>query len=182
LELDEGGPSSSPDVLVTVAGRRWAFECKTLQTPAQQPRGLTLKDRLEDAVCQINNSQTAEVGISIINAKNLIAHERVWAAPGDSAFYEGALNVMEDVPLRMVANMEKELGKEGLCHLFRDGKSLPGLIFFLQSTTLLHPSQFLSPVTARLNNLLPRFFCDFKLASGDEAVLQRLNDAVMTGF
>jgi len=181
LELDQGGSESSPDVLVNLSGRRWAFECKTPQASTQESRGLALRSLLEKAVRQINGPP-AEVGIPIINAKNLIDHERVWTAPGNSAVYEHALDAMEEAPLRMTVDMMAQVGREELCRLFSGGKSLPCFLFFLQSTTLVHLSQFAPPVATRLNDLLPQLLCEHKLAPEDESVFQALNDAVMRGF
>src|SRR5215218_6388311 len=60
-----------PDVQVTIDGRRWAFECKTLQRANSANWANNLWNRVEDGVEQINASP-ASVGVVIISLRNLI--------------------------------------------------------------------------------------------------------------
>jgi hypothetical protein len=178
LEMDDGG-EAGPDVLIDLDGRRWAFECKTLQVAS----GLALRDNLVKAISQISVPATAHVGLPIINGKNIIPHEEVWTAPGDSPDYDLSLNVMEAAAHAVDNELTAKVGKEEVCKLFAGNKSLPGCLWLLQSTGLLHPGALFGPVACLLTDLVPVTFCDARpFAPPEKAVLERLNRSAWLGF
>jgi hypothetical protein len=75
VELDDPTRStgSNPDVLATIAGRRWGFACKVLHSI--HPEGFL--EHVRKGVAQIERSP-AQVGVVVFNLKNVLPHDELW--------------------------------------------------------------------------------------------------------
>ena len=80
VELDDPRSSTgeNPDVLALFDGVKWGFGCKVLHS--NHP--MTIYENLEKAVKQIERS-SADTGLPVLSAKNIIDHDRLWPAADD---------------------------------------------------------------------------------------------------
>jgi hypothetical protein len=185
VELD--GPVESygdnPDILVTLAGRRWGFACKVLF--GWSP--ITMFERLEDGIRQVERSP-AEVGCTIINLKNQIEHDETWPlvnpeehATGKQTPTFGAWRNIQhprDILLRLAQRRHEELvsvnGDEAIQSLLTGKKSIAGALLFLQTATALASPR--GPVNSTVG-----VFSLMRLGDIDQrdlTALDRLNDAM----
>jgi len=83
LETPRGRPN--PDVLTTLPARRWGFACKTIHSLHPE----ALFGNLEKGVEQILRSD-AEVGVVVVNLKNVLRHGRYWHRVPEADTPDGA--------------------------------------------------------------------------------------------
>jgi hypothetical protein len=129
---DSSSKGANPDVLVTINGARWGFACKTLHSP----KGRTLRDNLVSAIEQINCSE-AEIGIPVINLKNVVDHERIWPSGVSFPSLQFPLTGVDSFGHSLVAALLDEVGVAEVCDLFKGSKVVPGCLLFMQSARAL---------------------------------------------
>lgn len=187
LELadpDSSKKEKHPDILITIRGRRWAFECKVLT--GNSPR--TWFERLEDGVNQINNSPEAEIGCVAFSLKNLLDHDSFLPILNESEFqagqeepdfgawvddktlidYLGACGQFRDLEFRQM-NVPSDLDE-----LFAESKALPAVIFILPTVAFVasEAGPLLTPV--HMMYLAPFGAMD----AANEEVLNLLNESL----
>ncbi len=178
LSIDDPDHSvgDNPDILVKIDGKVWGFACKTLHS--RQP--MTIFENIEKAVSQIECSN-ADIGIPIINIKNIIDHDTYWpdlTENGASEKYFGAF-IDVSVPLKMLQDFCAEIHKDVVDHVghkniqytFDGKKSFPLALLYCSSATSVAINN--QPHPTRLN-------CFNLLAFGDAdncclKVCERLN-------
>jgi hypothetical protein len=173
----------NPDVLVTLAGRRWGFACKV--PSGKSP--VTAFDRLEEGIGQIEDCSAAEIGCVVFNLKNYIDHDQTWplvngadyAARKDTPTYGYWIDLRRPIYLlrRDALEWQQQLvkvnGLDNVRALFTGKKSIPGAILFLQTTTGIQLQQ--GPV----NTVLGLFeLMNGGVSPADAMVLDKLNDAM----
>ncbi|MCG3148284.1 MAG: hypothetical protein PCFJNLEI_01727 [Verrucomicrobiae bacterium] len=139
----------NPDVIVTLEEKRWGLACKVLNGFSP----LTMFERLEEGVNQIENSPKVETGCVVFNLKNVLDHNLLWPILNLDQFRSGKLPYFAawpslDCPLSVLlevagqkhrdlveVNTEPELRK-----LFHGKKATPGALLFLQTGTALRTS------------------------------------------
>lgn len=76
----------NPDVLATIDGQCWDFACKTIYGSS----GKTFYDNLKKGVEQIEAAPKAQVGIVVMNFRNIINHEKCWPILNEVEYQNGA--------------------------------------------------------------------------------------------
>jgi len=141
LDHPQSSKGDNPDVLAKIDGTLWGFSCKTPQGTSPK----SLFDRLKEGVDQIENSP-AQKGVVYFNFRNIIDHDAVWpevlreTLPSDAPF---TFRVWPDSSLvneyyrNLVdaknAEMLNAIGAPFVQAIFKDKKSLPGAMVYLQS-------------------------------------------------
>lgn len=142
----------NPDILATYCSKIWGFACKTIHTRNSR----TIFENIIKAVDQIERS-TATIGIPVINLKNVINHDSIW--PKTSAYNSVKIpadKLFEDIESIRISLLN-EIGKNDITQIFKNKKSLPGVMFIAHSTTLVFRNvNDKAPIATRLNmmNLL----------------------------
>ena len=179
LALDDPRSSdgTNPDVLITIDGVRWGIACKVPHSQAPK----TLYDNLEKGVQQIEASE-AEVGIVILNLKNVFPHDLIWpevdSEPVSMAVWDNPTE-----PYGMAMKYVEELGSEMLAGkpqkavdlLFRQSKSLPAFGLWASSATAYHIDDGVGVSTVRAL----QFFNWWPLSDLATSVLDCLNRAAL---
>lgn len=142
VELEvPGARKPNPDVLVTIKGRRWGFACKTLYSTHPE----SLVENLRKGVQQIRRS-AAEIGIVIVNLRNLIPHEMFWRRePGaDTPDGAHAWTVFTDrqTPYDLLVGVAREvwdqlaasIGPDVLTSLLNHDRVIPGVSCWAQTS------------------------------------------------
>jgi len=148
LRLDD--PKSSkgdnPDILFNLNGITWAIACKALHTKSE----LTLFDRIEDGVEQINRS-SANKGIVVVNFKNIIDYDLIWPITNEEEFKKGEdplfgsftkLEIPSAILESYWVDYQKKLAEPkeltNLRNFSASGKCPNGFLIFLHAVTSVH--------------------------------------------
>ncbi|GLC28304.1 hypothetical protein [Roseisolibacter agri] len=73
LDAPDASEGDNPDVLVTVAGRRWGFACKALHSTAPQ----SVIKNVQKGLDQIDASP-ADVGVVLVSPRNVLDRAALW--------------------------------------------------------------------------------------------------------
>lgn len=144
----------NPDIIVEINGKSWGFGCKTLHS--KQP--MTIFENIEKAVDQIEKS-IADVGVPIINVKNIIDHDFFWpelTKDGSSIKEFGAFTNI-NFPLTKIQNFCSQIQKDIIGHVRQDNvhsvfvgkKSSPAALLYFSTVTSI--SMGGQPYPTRLN-------------------------------
>lgn len=177
LSVDDPDHSigNNPDIIVKIEDRVWGFACKTLHSK----KPMTIFENIVKAVSQIENS-SAEVGIPIINIKNIIDHDIFWPASedknGEKIFgaYPDMLQplaVLERFCKNMVNEIICNIGMDNVKQLFQGKKSFPSV--FLYCSTALSILIDNHPYPTRFNYFMSIAFGD--MDSQCQKVCEKLN-------
>jgi hypothetical protein len=186
IELDDPNHAvgDNPDVLAAFDGRAWGIACKV----AHSISGQTLFDNLQKGVDQIDKSK-ADVGVVVINLKNVIKHDDYWSIlnqdewrkgdePRFSSFinYVDALNKLKMEVDSIAARIRAAAGDRSLLALFDGRKALPAVLFYVPTAigTLVQGM----PMPAALGFLNLQEIG--QVESRDRAVLNLLNDGMQS--
>ena len=128
----------NPDVLGSLCDYRFGIACKV----AHALKGKTIFDTIEKGVDQIECSP-AEVGVVIINVKNIINHDRYWTITNQQEWKLGAKPLFSscknyiyarDLLIQEVNSIAdivfKAVTANDLKELFNGKKAIPTLLFF----------------------------------------------------
>lgn len=157
IELDAPYSSAgdNPDILALFYGVKWGFGCKALHS--KHP--MTIYENLEKAVKQIESS-SADTGLPVLSAKNIIDHDSMWPA-GDDPNSKGELifGAFPDIlqPTKMLLAFANDLGVKVVSHvgeqaiteLFTNSKSKAACLIYLPTATSIWLNG--NPVPTRLN-------------------------------
>jgi hypothetical protein len=132
LDHPHRAKGDNPDILLTWEGCRWALAVKAL---VSKRNGQTIFERIKDAASQIDAS-SADCGMVIINAKNVIDHDAFWSPPQpftnlDQAEAALRADLQSLIDLAAVDRLQEEWD------MLFDGKTVPPIIFIGQSVTYL---------------------------------------------
>ena len=107
----------NPDVIVEIDSKLWGFGCKTLHS--KHP--MTIFENIEKAVDQIEKS-IADVGIPIINIKNILDHDTFWpelTVAGSNVKEFGAFTDIQ-FPFSKVIEFCNQMQKDIIDHVGHD--------------------------------------------------------------
>jgi hypothetical protein len=123
----------NPDVLFTLAGRRWGIACKVLHS--RHPEAFL--DRLEEGLRQLRSSE-AKWGVVMFSLKNVLDHDSYWpmfkTEEGDQlgVFKEHRLAMLQlrkEIE-RWTTEVRAYLPKGYLKRAFQGGKTIPGYMLW----------------------------------------------------
>lgn len=131
--------TDNPDVLARFGKALFGFACKV----PHSPNGKTLFGNVRKAVEQINRSK-ADVGVVIMNLKNLLNHDDLWPILNETEWKNGAeplfsgyldsddaTNKLRSEVDQIVESIASEISKEDLVETFFGGKALPAIVFYV---------------------------------------------------
>lgn len=170
LDHPENSNGKNPDVIADIDGVNWGFACKTIHTKNPQ----TIYENIAKAIDQIEKSKS-DVGVPVINLKNIIRHDEVW--PKDKVFvnYLEPLGILTENMNEITASLEGQIGLDVLFELFNGKKALPFIVFIGQGTTsALHPVKGI-PTATRLNKLTFLHSPKHAIAEDSNNVLLKIN-------
>jgi len=116
----------------------------------------TIFDNIIKAVDQIEKSP-ADVGIPILNIKNIIDHDKFWPVLSEREELKFVPFWDESIPVHMmhtfIDKIQEDLldliGEKNLIEIFRGKKSEPGCLVYCPTTTSIVINSY--PTTTRLN-------------------------------
>jgi len=183
IELDhpQNAKGDNPDILITIKDRRWGFACKAVHSPKEK----SIFQNIEKACKQIAASE-AEVGIPVINMKNVIDHNALWPLLNESQVNSGehpiwgtffdandASKILQAYVLELREKYQTDEWATEFEILFASKKNvLPAVVFVLQAgCSILMDGQ---PFPSKLNvmSILPFG----KLDGADSDVIHNLNE------
>lgn len=172
VELDnpDNSKGNNPDVIASINGRRWGFACKTIHTNKSQ----TIFDNIDKAIKQIDGSD-AEIGIPVINAKNMLPHDHIWPLGRFFSSIEEPLAKLYEAVDQIDESLERDIGIEHILAKFRGKKAVPGIVYIAQSVSSVFPPQALSPTPTRLNAMILKKYSENEFSDSVEEVIKKLN-------
>ena len=132
LDDPKGAKGDNPDVMLTYDAQRWSLGIRTLVSARH---GQTIFDNIERASQQIDAS-TAQRGLVVINAKNVIDHDRLWAPPRPFADENEAIEVLR-TELRRIAELADQNRPSSDWDRVFSGMAVPPVLFIGQSVAYL---------------------------------------------
>lgn len=183
LDHPSSAKGDNPDVLATIDGRCWGFACKTIYGSS----GRTFYDNLKKGVEQIEVAPKAQVGIVLINFRNIINHDKCWSIENEAEYRNGAEPIFSayESPEKFVASyvsevvaqkhnqVVAEVGLPDIMELFSGKKALPGYLAYCPTCTGRVTAQ--GPVPRSINMLGVGEFGDIKPYRG---VIEKINTAL----
>jgi hypothetical protein len=135
----------NPDVLAMIEGQCWGFACKTIYGGS----GKTFYDNLKKGVEQIETAPKDQVGIVVMNFRNIISHEECWPILNKAEYLNGAEPIFAayERPVEFIAShisgavtqkynqVVAEIGLQNVMNLFAGKKALPAFLAFCQTRT-----------------------------------------------
>lgn len=173
----------NPDILATIDGQCWGFACKTIYGSS----GKTFFDRLEEGVQQIEAAPKAQVGVVVMNFRNIISQEKCWSIENEAEYRNGAephftaydqpgefvREHIEEAVTQKHAQVVDEIGLPNIMNLFIGKKALPGYLAYCATCTGRNTSQ--GPVPRSVNMLGVGWFGDPQLHLG---IIEKINSAL----
>lgn len=174
LDHPDLAKGDNPDVLATIDGQCWGFACKTIYGTS----GKTFFDNLEKGVEQIEAAPKAQVGIVVVNFRNIISHEKCWPIQNEAAYRNGADPIFTayEQPEKFVAlqmnetvrhkcdQVVAEIGSPSINNLFAGKKALPAFLAFCQTRT--GKVSAVGPIPMSFNMLCVGVFGDVQAHNG----------------
>ncbi len=176
----------NPDVIAMFGGKKWGFACKAAHS--KEPKSIF--DNISKAVEQIEKSNV-DVGIPIINLKNIIDHEKFWPLlnkrehdeGSDPEFKPFASNIypfylLDDFANNVDCNIKKDTDKEEMEILFRNKKSLPAYLLYCPTASYIISNGKKYPT--RINSLKIMSYRD--ISEDDLYLLNGLNHQLQLSY
>jgi hypothetical protein len=132
LDDPQHAKGDNPDVMLSYEGQSWAIAIKTL---VSDRHGQTIFDNIRRAAQQIDAS-AAEKGLIVINAKNVIDHDKLWNPPRPFASVGESVEVLR-AELRRLADLARKERPESDWDEVFSGKAVPPVTFMGQSVAYL---------------------------------------------
>lgn len=132
LDDPKEAKGDNPDVIFSYDGRTWAIAVKTL---VSAKHGQTIYDNIYKAAQQINAS-SAEIGLIVINAKNVIDHDKLWSPEQQYVNVDQAVEVLT-AELRRLADLAAKDCPDTDWNRVFSGKAAPPILFMGQSVACL---------------------------------------------
>jgi hypothetical protein len=132
LDDPKEAKGDNPDVIFSYDGRTWAIAVKTL---VSAKHGQTIYDNIYKAAQQINAS-SAEIGLIVINAKNVIDHDKLWSPEQQYVNVDQAVEVLT-AELRRLADLAAKDRPDTDWNRVFSGKAAPPILFMGQSVACL---------------------------------------------
>ena len=183
LDHPDLAKGDNPDVLATIEGQCWGFACKTIYGAS----GKTFYDNLKKGVEQIEAAPKAQVGIVVMNFRNIISHEECWPILNKAEYLNGAEPIFSayERPEEFLASqifkavtqkhdqVVTEIGLPNVKNLFADKKALPAFLAFCQTRT--GKVSAIGPIPMSFNMLCVGQFGDVEAHQG---VFEKINLAL----
>lgn len=143
IELDhpENSKGDNPDVMVKYDNKKWGIACKVLHSENVK----TIHDNLLKGIDQIEKSE-AEKGFVAINLKNIIDLDKVWPIlnidnyeKDKEPIYGSYTNLRKPTEIlysignKIWQDFIKEYDPKYLKEIFKEKKTLPGFLLFIQT-------------------------------------------------
>jgi hypothetical protein len=185
VELDDpkNPRGDNPDVLATIGARRWGFACKV----AHSGNGKTIFDSISKGVDQIEVSPAAEVGLVVVNIKNIIRHDDYWSIlnldewrSGQSPVFSGypsaddAVAALNQEVSGIAQQIIKDVDPGDLVETFLGKKSILAIAFYV--ATAIGTVLLSSPMSASLGFI--RMFEVGQVRPEDQEDLNLVNDGM----
>jgi hypothetical protein len=132
IDDPKGAKGDNPDVMLTYDAQRWSLGIKTL---VSAQHGQTIFDNIEKAAQQIDAS-AAQRGLIVINAKNVIDHDRLWTPPCAFADENEATEALR-AELRGIADLADQNRPSSDWDRVFSGRAVPPVLFMGQSVAYL---------------------------------------------
>ena len=183
LDHPSSAKGDNPDVLAMIDGQCWGFACKTIYGAS----GKTFYDNLKKGVEQIEVAPKAQVGIVVMNFRNIINHEKCWPILNEAEYRTGAepifaaysrpeefvrQHIFETVTQKC-NQVVAEIGPLNVKNLFASKKALPAFLAFCQTRT--GKVNALGPIPMSVTMLSVGWFGDIQAHQG---VIERINLAL----
>ncbi|MBX3330539.1 MAG: hypothetical protein KF722_09070 [Nitrospira sp.] len=173
----------NPDVLATIDGQCWGFACKTIYGSS----GKTFYDNLKKGVEQIEAAPKAQVGIVVMNFRNIINHEKCWPILNEVEYQNGAEPIFsaysqpeEFVRERIIEMVGQkhdqvvtEIGLLDIMKLFIGKKTLSGYLAYCPTCTGRDTTQ--GPVPRSINMLVVG---EFGSVQAHRGTIEKINSAL----
>ena len=173
----------NPDVLATIDGRCWGFACKTIYGSS----GKTFYDNLKKGVEQIEAAPKAQLGIVVMNFRNIINHSECWPILNEAEYrggaepifaaYEWPAEFVTSHVLEVVRNKRdqvvEEIGLANVVNLFTGKKALPAFLAFCLTCT--GKVSALGPIPISITMLSVGEFGDIEPYKG---AIEKINNAL----
>lgn len=132
LDHPQRSKGNNPDVMLSYEEQAWALAVKTL---VSDRNGQTIFDNIQRAAEQIDAS-SADIGMVVINAKNIIKHDGFWNRPQPFADVAAATEALRGELRTLIDLASQDRPQSDWDQLFT-GKAVPPVIFLGQSVTYL---------------------------------------------
>jgi hypothetical protein len=132
LDDPKGAKGDNPNVMLTYDTQRWSLGIKTLVSARH---GQTIFENIERAAQQITAS-AAQRGLVLINAKNVIDHDRLWT-PAHAFADENEATEALRAELRSIAELADHNRPSSDWDRVFSGKAVPPVLFMGQSVAYL---------------------------------------------
>jgi hypothetical protein len=183
LDHPDLAKGDNPDVLATIDGQCWGFACKTIYGTS----GKTFFDNLKKGVEQIEAAPKAQVGIVVMNFRNIISHEKCWPIQNEAEYRNGGEPIIAAYkrPEEFVASqmfkvvsqkhnqVVAEIGLPNVMNLFAGKKALPAFLAFCHTST--GKVSALGPIPMSVTQLIVGEFGDVQARKG---VFDKINLAL----
>lgn len=173
----------NPDVLATIDGQCWGFACKTVYGASAK----TFYDNLKKGVEQIEAAAKAQLGIVVMNFRNIISHDECWPILNEAEYRNGAEPIfaayerpeafvsshISKVVTRKHNQVVADIGLPDVMSLFAGKKALPAFLAFCQTCTGRVAS--LGPIPMSISMLYVGEFGDVQ---AHQSVIDKINSAL----
>lgn len=132
LDHPDRSKGDNPDVILSYEGKKWTLAVKTL---ASKRNGQTIFDNIRGAAEQIDASG-ADVGMVVINAKNVIDHKRFWNGSPPFTGVDAATEALRG-ELRGLADLAAADRPQTEWDALFAGKAVPPVVFLGQTVAYL---------------------------------------------
>ncbi len=145
LDHPSQAKGDNPDVLARIDGQYWGFACKTIYGLS----GKTFYDNLKKGVEQIEVAPKAQVGIVLMNFRNIINQDKCWPIDNEAEYGNGAeptfaafdrpeefiREYISEVVTQKHRQVVAEIGLSDIMELFSGKKALPGYLAYCPTST-----------------------------------------------
>lgn len=183
LDHPDLAKGDNPDVLATIDGLCWGFACKTIYGAS----GKTLFDNVKKGVEQIEAAPKAQIGIVVVNLRNMINHEESWPLLNEADYRVGAEPIFGAYvrPTEIVGphiweavakkrnDVVAEIELPNVTRLFAGKKALPAFLAFCQTCT--GKASVIGPIPTAILTLSVGTFGDIQ---SHQAVFEKINLAL----
>jgi hypothetical protein len=183
LDHPASAKGDNPDILATIDGQCWGFACKTIYGES----GKTFYDNLKKGVEQIEEAPKAEIGIVVINFRNIISHEECWPIMNETEYRRGAAPLFTAfeqpgafVASHILAAVKRKCDQviadieiDNVKNLFAGKKAVPAFLAFCETCSGRESAQ--GPIPTSILKLDVGQFGDVKAQQG---VFEKINLAV----
>ncbi len=145
LTLDDpvNSKGDNPDVMMQFEGKTWALAVKTISST----QGQSVYENIAGAAKQIERS-SAEAGLVVINAKNVIPHDTIWK--NEYGNLDEAVAALKAVASEICTNASDNRPNEEWQDIFRGESTVAPVLFILQTVARIQLGTGLVPTPIKV--------------------------------